>query len=118
MIAQLNPWRTEDESNRRPEKRARRNKTHAAGFTGIGIIYYKVIDAVKSGAIKCFVFMTGCDGRQKSRSYFTEVAQNLPKDKVIRRRPESRFDIFLDFGSSLCCTRNDGPFTAQPVTMG
>jgi len=43
----------------------------------------KVVDAVKSGAIKRFVVMAGCDGRQKSRSYFTEVAQNLPKDAVI-----------------------------------
>ena len=43
----------------------------------------KVIDAVKSGAIKRFVVMAGCDGRQKSRSYFTEVAEKLPKDTVI-----------------------------------
>ncbi len=43
----------------------------------------KVIDAVKSGAIKRFVVMAGCDGRQKARNYFTEVAQNLPKDTVI-----------------------------------
>ncbi|MFO7838558.1 MAG: hydroxylamine reductase [Desulfosalsimonadaceae bacterium] len=43
----------------------------------------KVVEAVKSGAIKRFIVMAGCDGRQKSRSYFTEVAQNLPKDTVI-----------------------------------
>jgi hydroxylamine reductase len=43
----------------------------------------KVIDAVKSGAIKRFVVMAGCDGRQKARDYFTEVAENLPKDTVI-----------------------------------
>jgi len=43
----------------------------------------KVIDAVKSGAIKRFLVMAGCDGRQKSRSYYTEVAENLPKDTVI-----------------------------------
>jgi hydroxylamine reductase len=43
----------------------------------------KVVDAVKSGAIKRFVVMAGCDGRQKSRSYFTEVAEALPKDAVI-----------------------------------
>ncbi len=43
----------------------------------------KVIDAVKSGAIKRFIVMAGCDGRMKSRSYFTEVAQKLPKDAVI-----------------------------------
>lgn len=43
----------------------------------------KVVEAVKSGAIKRFVVMAGCDGRQKSRSYYTEVAENLPKDTVI-----------------------------------
>ncbi len=43
----------------------------------------KVVDAVKSGAIKRFVVMAGCDGRQKSRSYYTEVAEKLPKDAVI-----------------------------------
>jgi len=43
----------------------------------------KVVEAVKSGAIKRFVVMAGCDGRQKSRSYFTDVAQTLPKDAVI-----------------------------------
>lgn len=43
----------------------------------------KVVDAVKSGAIKRFVVMAGCDGRQKNRSYYTEVAENLPKDTVI-----------------------------------
>ena len=43
----------------------------------------KVVDAVKSGAIKRFVVMAGCDGRQKGRNYFTEVAEQLPKDTVI-----------------------------------
>jgi hydroxylamine reductase len=43
----------------------------------------KVVDAVKSGAIKRFVVMAGCDGRQKGRNYYTEVAENLPKDTVI-----------------------------------
>ncbi|MHB8090871.1 MAG: hydroxylamine reductase [Syntrophales bacterium] len=43
----------------------------------------KVIAAVKSGAVKRFVVMAGCDGRQKSRGYFTEVAENLPKDTII-----------------------------------
>jgi len=43
----------------------------------------KVVDAVKSGAIKRFIVMAGCDGRQKARSYFTELAENLPKDTVI-----------------------------------
>lgn len=43
----------------------------------------KVVDAVKSGAIKKFVVMAGCDGRAKSRSYYTEFAEKLPKDTVI-----------------------------------
>ena len=43
----------------------------------------KVVDAVKSGAIKRFVVMGGCDGRHKERDYFTQVAQELPDDTVI-----------------------------------
>ncbi len=43
----------------------------------------KVVDAVKSGAIKRFVVMAGCDGRQKGRSYFTDVATELPSDTII-----------------------------------
>jgi hydroxylamine reductase len=43
----------------------------------------KVVEAVKSGAIKRFVVMAGCDGRQKGRGYFTEVAEKLPADTVI-----------------------------------
>jgi hydroxylamine reductase len=43
----------------------------------------KIVAAVTSGAIKRFVVMGGCDGRHKTRSYFTEVAENLPKDAVI-----------------------------------
>ncbi|MBM4430731.1 MAG: hydroxylamine reductase, partial [Chloroflexi bacterium] len=43
----------------------------------------KVVAAVKSGAIKRFVVMAGCDGRHKSREYFTEVARSLPTDAVI-----------------------------------
>ena len=43
----------------------------------------KVVDAVKSGAIKKFFVMGGCDGRMKSREYYTEFAKRLPKDTVI-----------------------------------
>lgn len=43
----------------------------------------KVVDAVKSGAIKKFFVMAGCDGRFKERSYYTDFAQALPKDTVI-----------------------------------
>lgn len=43
----------------------------------------KVIDAVNTGAIKKFVVMAGCDGRMKSREYYTEFAEKLPNDAVI-----------------------------------
>ncbi len=43
----------------------------------------KVVDAVKTGAIKKFFVMAGCDGRLKQRSYYTEFAEALPKDTVI-----------------------------------
>ena len=42
-----------------------------------------VVNAVKSGAIRKFVVMAGCDGRQKSRDYYAEFAKKLPKDVVI-----------------------------------
>ncbi|MDA3800068.1 MAG: hydroxylamine reductase [Kiritimatiellae bacterium] len=43
----------------------------------------KVVDAVKSGAIKKFFVMAGCDGRHKDRDYYTDFAAKLPKDTVI-----------------------------------
>ncbi|KGL52736.1 hydroxylamine reductase [Porphyromonas canoris] len=43
----------------------------------------KVVEAVKSGAIRKFFVMAGCDGRMKGRSYYTEFAEKLPKDTVI-----------------------------------
>lgn len=43
----------------------------------------KIVDAVKSGAIRKFVVMAGCDGRMKSREYYAEFAKRLPKDVVI-----------------------------------
>ena len=43
----------------------------------------KVVEAVKSGDIKRFVVMAGCDGRHKTRNYFTDVAKELPQDAVI-----------------------------------
>lgn len=43
----------------------------------------QVVEAVKSGAIKKFVVMAGCDGRAKSREYYTEFAKALPQDTVI-----------------------------------
>lgn len=61
------------------------NGTITGGFnyrTVLGIAD-KVIDAVKTGKIKRFVVMAGCDGRMPSRKYFTEVAEKLPQDAVI-----------------------------------
>lgn len=43
----------------------------------------KVVDAVKSGAIRKFFVMAGCDGRMKNRNYYTEFAEKLPKDTII-----------------------------------
>ena len=61
------------------------NGTIVGGFAHNQVIALadKVVDAVKSGAIKRFIVMAGCDGRHKARSYFTEVAEALPKDTVI-----------------------------------
>ncbi len=43
----------------------------------------KVVDAVKSGAVRKFVVMAGCDGRQKDRQYYTDFARSLPDDTII-----------------------------------
>ena len=43
----------------------------------------KIVEAVKSGAIRKFFVMSGCDGRMKNRNYYTEFAEALPKDCVI-----------------------------------
>ncbi len=43
----------------------------------------QIVEAVKSGAIRKFVVMAGCDGRQRSRDYYTEFARKLPEDAVI-----------------------------------
>ena len=52
---------------------------HAQVFALAG----KVVDAVKSGAVRKFFVMAGCDGRMKDRNYYTEFAEALPKDTVI-----------------------------------
>lgn len=68
-----------------PHPVALEDKQIMIGFAHHSVISLadKVIEAIKSGAIKRFVVMGGCDGRQKSRSYFTEVAEALPPDTVI-----------------------------------
>jgi hydroxylamine reductase len=43
----------------------------------------KIVDAVKTGKIKKFIVMAGCDGRHKDRQYYTDFAQALPKDTII-----------------------------------
>ena len=43
----------------------------------------KIVENIKSGAIKKFIVMSGCDGRMKQRHYYTEFAENLPKDTII-----------------------------------
>jgi len=59
----------------------------------------KVIAAVKSGAIKRFIVMAGCDGRHKTRDYYTEVAKALPKDAVILTAGCAKYKyIKLDLG--------------------
>lgn len=59
--------------------------TIVGGFAHAQVIALadKVVDAVKTGAIKKFFVMAGCDGRMKSRDYYTEFAEKLPKDTVI-----------------------------------
>lgn len=61
------------------------NGTIVGGFAHAQVLALadKVIDAVKSGAIKKFFVMAGCDGRMKSRDYYTEFAEALPQDTVI-----------------------------------
>ena len=61
------------------------NGTITGGFAHAQVFALadKVVEAVKSGAIKRFVVMAGCDGRQKERQYYSDVAENLPKDAVI-----------------------------------
>ena len=60
----------------------------------------KVVDAVKTGAIKRFVVMGGCDGRQRGRAYYTEVAQELPRDAVIMTAGCAKFRYNkLDLGN-------------------
>ena len=59
----------------------------------------KVVEAVKSGAIKKFVVMAGCDGRMKSRDYYAEFAKALPKDTVILTAACAKYKyIKLDLG--------------------
>lgn len=68
-----------------PPPKELENGTIVGGFAHdqVFALADQVVDAVKSGAIKRFVVMAGCDGRQPSRAYYTQVAEQLPKDTVI-----------------------------------
>jgi hydroxylamine reductase len=57
--------------------------TGGFGHSQVMALADKVIEAVKSGAIKRFIVMAGCDGRHKTREYYTQVAKELPEDAVI-----------------------------------
>lgn len=61
------------------------NGTLVGGFAHAQVFALadKVVDAVKTGAIRKFIVMAGCDGRMKGRSYYADFAQALPKDCVI-----------------------------------
>lgn len=61
------------------------NGTIIGGFAHAQVLALadKVVEAVKTGAIKKFFVMAGCDGRMKSRSYYTDFAEALPNDTVI-----------------------------------
>ncbi|GAB1482276.1 hypothetical protein MASR2M78_10910 [Treponema sp.] len=68
-----------------PSPKELENGTITGGFAhaAVDAVAPAIVDAVKSGAIKRFFVMAGCDGRMKSREYYTEFAQELPKDAVI-----------------------------------
>ncbi|MEN6342694.1 MAG: hydroxylamine reductase [Methanospirillum sp.] len=60
-----------------------RELTTGCAHQAVDAIAGSVVDAIKSGAIRRFVVMAGCDGRQPEREYYTEFAQALPQDTVI-----------------------------------
>ncbi|MCR4667700.1 MAG: hydroxylamine reductase [Desulfovibrio sp.] len=66
-----------------PEELEKGSVVTGLAHTQIFALADKVVDAVKSGAIKHFVVMAGCDGRQKGRVYYKEFAEALPQDCVI-----------------------------------
>ena len=66
-----------------PEELERGTVTGGFAHEQVFALTDKVVDAVKSGAIRKFIVMGGCDGRMKSRGYYTEFAEKLPKDAVI-----------------------------------
>ena len=75
----------------------------------------KVVAAVKSGKIKKFVVMAGCDGRMKSREYYTEFAKALPKDTVIltAAAPSTRYNKIKNWET---LTASQGSWMQASVT--
>ena len=76
----------------------------------------KVVDAVKSGAIRKFVVMGGCDGRQKSREYFTDLAKELPArhghhDRRVREVPVQQARPGRHWRYSRACSTPDSATT-------
>ena len=68
-----------------PEPQPLEDQSITTGFAHQTVLAHAetIIDAIQKGAIKRFVVMGGCDGRQKSRQYYTDVAEALPDDTVI-----------------------------------
>ena len=66
-----------------PDELENGSVTGGFGHAQVFALADKVVEAVKTGAIKRFIVMAGCDGRQKERQYYTDVAENLPADTVI-----------------------------------
>ncbi|MDO5015048.1 MAG: hydroxylamine reductase [Clostridia bacterium] len=66
-----------------PEELENGNITGGFAHEQVFALADKIVEAVKSGAIRKFVVMGGCDGRMKSRDYYREFAEKLPKDVVI-----------------------------------
>jgi len=68
-----------------PDPQPLEDKSITTGFARQTILAHAgaVVDAVKSGDIQRFVVMGGCDGRSKTRQYFTDVAETLPEDTII-----------------------------------
>jgi hydroxylamine reductase len=72
-------------ANESQEPKLLEDKTITTGFAHHTVLEHapEIINAIQSGEIKRFVVMGGCDGRQPSRQYYTDVAQALPEDAVI-----------------------------------
>ncbi|SDU17940.1 hydroxylamine reductase [Desulfobacula phenolica] len=82
-----------------PEELETGQITGGFGHNQVMALADKIIEAVKSGAIKRFIVMGGCDGRQKNREYYTQVAKALPKDAVILTAGCAKYKyIKLDLG--------------------